>query len=139
MPAKSRPHGAFEGGFEGDADTAEKLYYATREAAAKQSIVLQVVGDDEPVRVLPLPPEGQTVRVSQLLEQTGVLKKLGGIEVTLFRHAPGIVGGSRMSIKMSEGTRVRPESDYSLRAGDRIRVEKISSNPLKALLDSTGI
>ena len=99
--------------------------------------MLQVVGDSPPVRVLPLPSDGRSVTVSNLLTQTGVAKKLGSLEATLFRPASGMIGGLPLEIQLgSDGQSVRPESDYALRAGDRLRVRKAVSPQLKGMLES---
>lgn len=104
---------------------AQLVYQGTKQAKANGGIVLQVVGDETPVRVLPLPAEGQSVYVSQLLTQSGVKKQLGAVKATLFRHSTGSIGGMPMECKMTkDGENVRPESDYALQPGDRLRVEK---------------
>ena len=64
----------------------EAVYYAVKRAKSENGVVLQVVGDNHPVRVLPLPDDERTVYVSELLSQTGVLKALGYVEATLFEH-----------------------------------------------------
>ena len=113
---------------------AQMVYQGTRQAKANGGIVLQVVGDETPIRVLPLPQDGRSVYVSQLLEQSGVKKQLGSVRATLFRHATGSIGGMPMECKMTKnGESVRPESDYALQPGDRLRVEKLS------LLDGTDL
>lgn len=104
---------------------AQAIYQATRQAKANHGIVLQVVGDENPIRVLPLPSEGQSVYVSQLLKQSGVQQQLGTVNATLFRHSTGSIGGVPMECKIAKGTQdVMPESDYALQAGDRLRVQK---------------
>jgi hypothetical protein len=106
---------------------AQLVYQGTKQAKANGGIVLQVVGDEMPVRVLPLPADGQSVYVSQLLTQSGVKKQLGAFNATLFRHSTGSIGGMPMECKMTkDGENVRPESDYALQPGDRLRVEKAS-------------
>ena len=94
---KSSPYADATSGFEGDPRLAQRLYQATRTAASQNSLVLQVVGDADPARILPLPPAGQTVYVSQLLEQTGVMKRYGGVSATLYRYNTAVIGGTRMS------------------------------------------
>ncbi len=117
----------------GTADT----YMKVRQARAQNSVVLQIEGDEVPARVLPLPAEGQTVFVSTLLEQTGVVRKIGGIEATLYRSSADTINGIRMNVKMtSDGKRVSPDSDYALQAGDRIEVAKRKVNIIKTL---TGV
>ncbi len=116
------------------------VYQKVRQAQAENSIVLQVASDDdEPVRVLPLPPEssGRAVFVSDLLKQTGVMQKLGSVEATLYRSSPQVIGGVRMKVRMSEGrTVVLPESDYSLRPGDRLYVAKSTNTVMDTLLSA---
>ena len=116
------------------------LYRKVQQASSRNAIVLQVLGDDVPVRVLPLPADGKTVFVSDLLGQTGVLAKLESIEATLFRNSAEALGGVRMEVKMSpEGDAVRPESDYALQPGDRLRVQKRQFNSLEQLLKGVGL
>ena len=93
------------------------------------------MGDKQPIRVLPLPPEGQSVFVSTLLNDTGVLEKLGTIDATLYRNSPHTIGGIRMEVKMTPGhNAVRPESDYALRPGDRLHVRKVEHAALTSLV-----
>lgn len=111
------------------------MYKKVREAKAQNSIVLQIAGAEPPIRVLPLPPEGQSVFVSDLLNQTGVVKELGRIDATLYRDAPGMPAGIKMAVKMShDHEQVRPESDYSLRAGDRLSIQKARAPAMNGLL-----
>lgn len=125
-------------GFESDVALSQEIYNKVREARAQNSIVLQIVGDESPVRVLPLPPEQKSVFVSDLLNQTGVQNKLGAIDVVLYRHATGTIGGIRMEVKMANDKRsVRAESDYALHAGDRLRVEKAPHPGLEKLIRTT--
>ena len=115
----------------------ERTYHSVRQARSQNSIVLQVAGDKTPVRVLPLPPGQQSVCVSDLLKQTGVQKKLHSIEATLYRHSTSTIGGIPMAVKMSpDGRSVRPESDYALQAGDRLKVKKAASPAMKGLLNA---
>ncbi|MDE0863346.1 MAG: hypothetical protein OSA98_06125 [Rubripirellula sp.] len=107
----------------------EQAYYAVRQAKAENSIVLEVVSDSNPARLMPLPVNEKAVYVSDLLTDTGVLKKLKTIEATLYRYSPGTLNGIPMEVRMSNDlTTVRPESDYALQAGDRLRVRQ-ASNP----------
>lgn len=115
---------------------AARRYQCVRQARAQNSIVLEVVGDEEPFRVLPLPPGQKSVFVSHLLTQTGVQSKLGQVKATLYRYSADHWGGFPMEVRMSnEGRQVRPESDYALRPGDRLRVEKDESTALQDLVD----
>ncbi|MEM6690685.1 MAG: hypothetical protein AAF664_14720, partial [Planctomycetota bacterium] len=103
----------------------ERVYYATREASDRNAIVLQIIGDDSPVRVLPLPQDGTPVYVSQLVHQSGLGGKLGGLDLTLFRYSTGSVSGLPMECKIDRDARaVRPETDYALHAGDRLQVSE---------------
>jgi hypothetical protein len=118
------------------ASTAD-TYMKVRQARAQNSVVLQIEDGDVPARVLPLPAQGQSVFVSTLLKQTGVVQKIGGIEVTLYRSSPDTINGLRMNVKMSsDGKRVSPDSDYALQAGDRIRIRKRQFKIIEAL---TGV
>ena len=107
----------------------EKAYYAVRQAKAENGVVLEVVGDSNPARVMPLPGGKQAVYVSDLLKETGVMDKLETVGATLYRYTPGTVNGVPMEVQMIDScTAVRPESDYALQAGDRLRVWK-TANP----------
>lgn len=113
----------------------EKAYNGVRQAKAQNSVVLEVVDDSEPVRVLPLPGEGKSVYVSNLLEDTGVADKLGTIEATLYRQSTEAIGGLPMEVLIAgDGQTVLPESDYALQPGDRLRVNKGTHPLLKGLL-----
>lgn len=124
-------------GFEADPSVSQEIYHKVREARAQNSIVLHVVGDDA-IRVLPLPPGEKSVFVSDLLEQTGVQRKLGALDAMLYRHSPNAIGGIPMEVKMSNDKKsVRAVSDYALQAGDRLRVTKAPHPGLERLIKST--
>ena len=113
-----------------------RRYQCVRQAKAQNSIVLEVVGDEERFRVLPLPAGTQSVFVSHLLRQTGVLSKLEQVNATLYRYSSDAWAGFPMEVRMSdEGRQVRPESDYALRPGDRLLVEKHSETAVQKLVD----
>ena len=113
-----------------------RRYQCIRQAKAQNSVVLEVVGDEERFRVLPLPTGERSVFVSHLLRQTGVLSKLGQVEATLYRYSSDSWAGFPMEVRMSkEGRQVRPESDYALRPGDRLLVEKHSETAVQSLVD----
>ncbi len=112
----------------------QQAYQGVRQAKAQHAVVLEVVGDSEPVRVLPL-PQDRAVYVSNLLRDTGVTEKLGVIEATLFRQSAESIGGLPMEVRIAgDGQTVRPESDYALQAGDRLKVSKGTHPALKGLL-----
>lgn len=114
----------------------EMVYHGTRQARANQGIVLHIQGGDPAVRVLPLPADGRSVYVSQLLTQSGILEKLGNVEATLFRHSEQSISGLPMECKMTrDGKQIKPESDYSLRPGDRLRVRKSTKMGMDSLVD----
>ncbi|MEM9589687.1 MAG: hypothetical protein AAGA03_20560 [Planctomycetota bacterium] len=120
-----------------DSDASLARYQKVREAKERGAIVLEVVGDETPFRVLPLPPEGRSVFVSTLLKQTGVQQKLGGIEATLYRNTSDSLSGVRMEVTMSETKdEVMPETDYALQPGDRLQVRESQFSPLKMLMDT---
>lgn len=136
VPESPRYQG-LEPGFEMAGESAAQLHYRVREAQSRNAVVLQVVGDSSPVRVLPLPSDGRSVTVSNLLTQSGVSNKWGALDVTLFRPASGMIGGLPLEIKFDDhGHAVRPESDYALRPGDRVRVRKAVNPQLKGMLES---
>lgn len=101
------------------------VFQRVREAKSQNSVVLQIVGDSSPIRVLPLPPDERSVFVSDLLKQTGLQSKLGPIRVTLYRANPHAPMGIPMEVKFTtRGGSVRPDSDYALQPGDRLRIMK---------------
>ena len=109
-------------------------YKRVAEAKAQNAIVLHVPEDKQSLRVLPLPADGQSVFVSDLLRQSGVQQKIGRVEAVLFRSSSESLGGVRMAVNMSpDGTTVRPESDYALRAGDRLEVREAPKKPLNGM------
>jgi hypothetical protein len=122
----------------GQSSVTEAVYHAVRRAKAENSVVLQVLGDEEnPARVLPLPTGTHSVYVSELLTQTGVLRELNFVEATLFRYSTGAIGGIPMVVKMNDDkTAVLPESDYSLQPGDRLMVSKAANPIMQSLVDS---
>jgi len=136
----------------------QEVYQSVRKAKANNSIVLQVLDDEIPIRVLPLPsPDsgggigagigagggagsavgGRTVFVSTLLTQTGVMQKLGRAQAALYRPSPANYEGIRMDVLFSEAApeQVRPESDYALRPGDRIVIRKDDRMGMTNIID----
>ena len=123
--------------FRSGSDLSEDVYHSVRRARAENAVVLQVEGDSTPSRLMPLPPPGKSVYLSHLLEQTGVIGKFGAIEATLFRHSADSIGGMPMHVRMTQdGKRIRPESDYALQAGDRVRVTAAPDPTLQQLVDA---
>lgn len=113
-----------------------EVYQRIREAKSQNSIVLQVAGDSTPIRVLPLPPDGRAVFVSDLLQQTGVLDKLGHVRATLYRNTPQAPSGIPMEVRFDEASgAVRPEADYALQAGDRLKVVKEERSAFGGMFD----
>jgi hypothetical protein len=134
----SREYQGVDSSFDGGQTSVSKqVYYAVRQAKAENGVVLQVIGDEIPARVLPLPADTKTVYVSELLTQTGVLQKLESVNATLFRYANDSIGGIPMEVKMADdGDSVRPESDYALQAGDRLMVSKAPHPAMKVLVNA---
>ncbi|QDV46521.1 hypothetical protein Enr13x_64300 [Stieleria neptunia] len=121
--------------FSGDAGMTEEAYHKIREAKAQNAIVLQVAEDEQPVRVLPLPPGQKSVFVSELLTQTGVLRKLGGVQATLYRPSPDSISGVRMEIQFADDGTVDPTTDYGLRPGDRVQIQKKTTTAIESLVN----
>lgn len=110
------------------AQETEEVFRRIREAQAQNAVLVQVIGDSPPLRVLPLPPGQQPAFVSSLLKQTGVQEKWGRIQVRVFRVAPGVPAGVPMEVKFDPKTgQVRPECDYALRPGDRVQIAEDDS------------
>jgi hypothetical protein len=131
--AESSPYHGLDGELQPQVSMSEQIYHSVRRARVENAVVLQVDGGGG--RILPLPADRQSVYVSNLLKQAGVIKRLGRIEVTLYRHSPEAIGGIRMAVTMSkDGKTVRPETDYALQAGDRVLVQKSSSPLFQGLL-----
>lgn len=123
-----------EPGFDTRNRVSEQLYHAVRQARTEKGIVLEVVGDSTPARVMPLPSDEKAVYVSTLLKQTGVLESLDAVDATLYRHSTEAISGIPMEVRMSkDGKSVRPESDYALQAGDRLRVAKAPNPAVQSL------
>ncbi len=115
---------------------AEQIYRGVREARASGGMILHLPGEKEPVRVLPLPPDGRSVYVSNLLKQSGVQKKFGNVEATLYRHSSASINGIPLECRMSrDGDSVRPECDYALQAGDRLSVRKATHPAIQGLIN----
>jgi len=101
------------------------VYQRIREAKSQNSIVLQIAGDSSPIRVLPLPPDGQSVFISDLLKQTGLQDKFGHLRATLYRATPAAPSGVPLEVRFDERSgEIRPEADYALQAGDRLKIAK---------------
>lgn len=119
----SQDPGALSAPLTGSESTA--VYQRIREAKSQNSIVLQIAGDSSPIRVLPLPPDGQSVFISDLLQQTGLQDKFGHMRATLYRATPEAPSGVPMEVRFDERSgEIRPEADYALQAGDRIKIAK---------------
>lgn len=119
-----------------DVSMNEKVYYAVKRAKLENAVVLQVIDDENPARILPLPEGDRAVYVSELLSQTGVMKKLGHVEATLYRTSSDSINGIPMEIKMGRSRdNVQPASDYALQAGDRVMVSKATNPALEMLFD----
>ncbi len=117
-----------------DGSFTEDTYNAIQQARASGGIVLHVPQDSDPVRVLPLPTDGQSVRVSDLLRQSGLQTKLTSMDVMLFRSLGPNPSGLRLNVRMQNQI-VRPETDYALQPGDRIKVRsRPKTDGLQALL-----
>jgi len=112
------------------------VFQRVREAKAQNSIVLQVTGDSSPVRILPLPPDDRSVFVSDLLKQTEIQDKVGPMRVTLYRASDAAPMGIPMEVKFTtRGGSVRPDSDYALKAGDRLRILKDERSAMSGMLN----
>lgn len=113
----------------------EEAYQKIREAQTQNAVVLQVAGDPEPVRLLPLPEGNRSVFVSELLTQTGVTRKFGAIEATLFRPSPESITGVRMDIRFADGGKIDPATDYGLQPGDRVQVRRKTTSTWKSVVN----
>lgn len=115
---------------------AAEMYKRIQQAKSQNSIVLQVSGDSQPIRVLPLPADGTPVFVSDLLKQTGIQEKMGRMLVSVHRSSPADFAGAKMDVRFDEeGETIRPETDYALRSGDRVKIMKDPQTSFGNLLD----
>ena len=77
------------------------------------------------------------VTIQDALESSGAIKKFRNMEIDLFRQVDGAYQPLKMAaIYDASKKRVRPETDYGLRAGDSIRVRTKSANPLSKVMGS---
>jgi hypothetical protein len=118
------------------ASDSNETHKQVQQAKSQNSLVLQVEADSQPIRVLPLPPNGRPVFVSDLLKQTGIQEKMGRMIVTVYRPSPVDFAGAKMIVRFDdEGETVRPETDYSLQAGDRVKISKDTTTSLSKFVD----
>jgi hypothetical protein len=109
-------------------------FEAVAKAQQQNAVVLQIVGSETPSRIIPLPAGGQTVRVSDLLRQSGISDEMSRIRATLYRNSTDAMSGVRMGIRFQgQSCQVLPEYDYTLRPGDRLEVAELELNPWKLL------
>ncbi len=133
---KQSPKSLEDAGVSLEGSSSAEAYKRLKQAKSQNAIVLQIDGDSMPIRILPLPHDGRPVFVSDLLTQTGIQEKMGRVLVTVYRTADDGFSSARMDVKFDgKGDKVRPECDYSLRAGDRIRILEDPSNGFTGLLD----
>ncbi|WP_145089485.1 hypothetical protein [Rosistilla carotiformis] len=112
------------------------MFRAIQTARQTNSIVLQVEGADKPMRVIPLPADGKTVFVNDLLRQAGLKTKYSGLDIVLFRTATGEMDGVKMAVTFDTKTgRVSTGTDYALRPGDRVTVRKVLNSTIQNVLD----
>jgi len=75
------------------------------------------------------------VTIQDALESSGAIKKFRNMEIDLFRQVEGAYQPLKMAaLYDASKKRVRPETDYGLRAGDSIRVRTKSENPLSKVM-----
>ncbi|WP_146532394.1 hypothetical protein [Rubripirellula reticaptiva] len=115
----------------------ERVYFAVKQAIANDSIILHVPGENPSTRILPLPTDGRSVYVSTLLEQTGVKKKMGFINATLYRHSSDSIAGIPLECRMNrDGSSIKAECDYSLQPGDRLTVRKGTNPAMQSIFNT---
>jgi len=75
------------------------------------------------------------VTIQDALESSGAIKKFRNMEIDLFRQVEGAYQPLKMAaLYDASKKRVRPETNYGLRAGDSIRVRTKSENPLSKVM-----
>lgn len=113
-----------------------RLFRTIETAREKNAIVLQVEGAEKPVRMIPLPADGKSVFMNDLVRQAGLIKRFGTPDVTLFRNGNQVMDGIKMKVLFDKKSkRVKPGTDYSLRPGDRIVVRDDASFGLSEIFD----
>ena len=74
--------------------------------------------------------------VGDLLKQTGIQEKMGRMLVTVYRPSPTDFAGAKMVVRFDdEGETVRPDTDYSLQAGDRVKISKDTTTSMSRFID----
>lgn len=111
-------------------NAAAQAFRKIKQAKRENAVILQVEGDEQPVRILPLPQDGQSVFVSDLLAQTGVFRKFGRVQAELYRDSSNLMDGVRMKVDIRDGDKITPGTDYALRPGDRLLVRSVSTTAL---------
>ncbi len=111
------------------------MFRAVQTARQTNSIVLQVEGAEKPMRVIPLPTDGKTVFMNDLLRQTGLKSKYNGLDIVLLRSGAGEMDGVKMAVTFDGKGRVSTGTDYALRPGDRIMVRKVLNSTIQNVLD----
>lgn len=77
----------------------------------------------------------QALTIQDALQRSGALKKYRNMEIDLFRKVEGSYQPLKMAAIYDAGKkRVRPETNYGLRAGDSIRVKSKSENSLGKMM-----
>lgn len=118
-----------------DGSMTMETYNNIRQAKAQNAVVLQVSGREQSVRVLPLPDGGRSVFVSELLTQTGVFRRYGHVDATLYRQSPESISGIKMKVNIAKDGTIDPATDYGLRAGDRVQIRQRKTSALQMLAD----
>lgn len=111
------------------------MFRAVQTARQTNSIVLQVEGADKPMRVIPLPTDGKTVFMNDLLRQTGLKSRYNSLDIVLFRSSGTEMDGVKMAVTFDKSGRVNTGTDYALRPGDRITVRKVLNSTIQNVLD----
>lgn len=111
------------------------MFRAVQMARQNHSIVLQVRGVEKPLRVIPLPEDGATVFMSDLVRQSGLSSKFGSMDITLFRSSEQELDGVKMAVTVDKSGRVNTGTDYALRAGDRIVIRRGVNTAISGVLD----
>ncbi|MEZ6089136.1 MAG: hypothetical protein R3C05_14130 [Pirellulaceae bacterium] len=112
------------------------MFRALQTARTSNAVVLQIEGAEKPLRVLPLPEDGTSVFMNDLIRQLNLNSKFGALDVTLFRSSGEVMDGVKMSVTFDRKTgRVNAGTDYALRPGDRITIRKVYTSTIQNFIE----
>lgn len=112
------------------------MFRAVQTARQTGAIVVQVQGAEKPLKVIPLPTDGSTVFISDLIQQMDLKRRFSSLNVTLFRSTDHVMDGVKMAVTFNKAGHVTTGTDYALRPGDRVTVRHELHSALQSVLDN---